>query len=175
MLKLFATKLDGLQPHYADIIATLKSIEMHAINIVRADDYDELPFEGMAFCSNSKAIIVNNDIFNAFKEIYKGYYDYAVAHFTNAQRSDHSEILNEIYAIVEDFGDLAKKAIDCELDLLLRLWFFQIWQSSAANNEATYFGKDDKERYDLSVLTHLAYTTHHTISKLEKYFGYLAN
>lgn len=174
MSRLFASKLEGLSEHYADIVSSLKSIESHAISIVRADDYDELPAVCFATEGGVGLGVFDNDIFDVFKWAYGSYADIASSHFAYARRSDHSEIVYEILEIMIDFMTLKEGAVECELDALLRLWFFEIWKDSAKSNEAYIKNDDGEDCYDLSVFTHLAYAADHTVQKLEKFFGYLA-
>jgi hypothetical protein len=174
MSRLFASKLEGLSEHYADIVASLKSIESHAISIVRADDYNELPAVCFGTEGGVGSGVFDNDIFDVFEWAYGSYFDIASSHFAYARRSDHSETMQVVLEIMLDFTMLKAGVVECELDALLRLWFFEIWKDSAKSLEAYSKNDDDEDCYDLSVFTHLAYTANHTVQKLEKYFGYLA-
>lgn len=174
MSRLFASQLEGLQEHYASIVSVLSEIELHAITIAQSEDYEELPFQAFAINRVPKGpIIVGNDIFRMFKEVYGDYYQIADEHFASAPRSNHAETVNEIGEIARLFEDLIDLTIDCEIDVLLRLWFYTIWEDAAERNGACRM-KDERKFYDTSIMTHLAYVVNHTLEKLKKYFGYLS-
>ena len=173
MANLFASRLKGLEEHYASLMSTLESIEKRAKKITRSKDYNDLPGQGVSFDSESEdCLAICSDIFWLLGGTYDSYFEFARDYFDQAPRSDHDEILSEIVGIARDFDMLVEQSVTCEIDMLARLWFFQVWENSANSFDASIV-EEDKKYFEVSNFKLLSHVAHHTGEMLSQYFGYL--
>ena len=174
-MKLFHSRLCGLEGHYAMLIAILEEIEKRANSIVTREDYDDLPSQYVGYkAGGDDQLTITLDIFKLFEKTYKGYYELAAEYFSKAIRSNHKETLTDVFEIAECFDDLMRCSRRCEIDVLIRLWFYNIWQSTS-NSFDDFDKPEGEECYEFSNFKHLAYTVHAVMGMMNKYFGYLAN
>lgn len=177
MSNLFASQLVGLEVHYRDIVANLSSIEKLANTIVKSKDYNDLPALGISYDIEEGIDDRAADALDVFWELrngYDSYYDFAMQYFQQAPRSDHSGTLSRILLIYEAFDSLVSGAVSSEIDVLARLWFYQIAKNTANDFGATIEDEESKCYREMSNFKHLQHVTHYTIEKLQYYFGYLA-
>ena len=174
MANLFASQLVGLGPHYACLISILETIEKRANQLVLGKDYDYLPARQVSFGSESEdPVAVSMDVFWLFGKTYQNYQEYVSDYFDQAPRHDGSGVASVICGLALDFENLVECSVVCEIDILARLWFFQIWESSARGFEAYGVDDDGDEFYEISDFKLLAHVAHYTVEKLKKFFGYL--
>ena len=176
MSNLFASRLAGLERHYASLMSTLDAIENRANEVARSKDYNNLPAQGINFDSDAEdTIAVSSDFFWLLAKTYDGYNEFAKDYFGRAPRGNHDEILNGIVSIARDFEDLVEQSVTCEIDALARLWFYQSWENSANSFDAYYVENNNMRYYEVSNFKLLAHAAHTAKELLNQYFGYLAN
>lgn len=179
MSKIFELSPKNEGEHYKMIVEMLERIAKEADLICKDPDYASLP--GMGFASleddpHFDATVVVASVFDNLRNSYNSYREYAMGVFKEkGALLEETKIFARINIIAECFYQLVTESECEELDVMARLWFYQLYDKMADYYDIVI--EDDTEGmygYAVHCFAHLRAVAYHTARMLKKHYGYLS-